>query len=263
MGVRFVKKGSLIHVQIKEGRLKPYGIRKAFWKPLETFIRSGIPRRFFIINRNLVMRQMIKGVDYGEAKFVNFDDMIAPEGFVVTGVRFGVSQNHYDKVRGMVGTIQLEIRVSPYDYVKGLVYENLTHWVVPNQFLWRYDNFTNFLKVLKMIKCKDNASKSDLFEWITTVSFYRQELTLINPDNPIKSNVNDIDSTPVEFVRLQASNLLKDAGQSTVPFFDAQDVEGKPEFPLGGVGLVHRGRKGYGGFLAFKIYDLNLSKYFN
>ncbi|XP_074093605.1 uncharacterized protein LOC141523925 isoform X1 [Cotesia typhae] len=263
MGVRFVKKGSLIHVQIKEGQLKSYGIRKAYWKPLETFTLSGIPKKFFVINRNSVMRQMIKGVDYGEAKFVNFDDMIAPEGFVVTGVRFGVSRNHYNKDRGMAGAIQLEIRVSPYDYVKGLVYENLTHWVIPNQSFWRYAYFSNFLKILKTIKCKDNASNSDLFKWLITVFVYRQELTLINPDNPTKSTVNDLDSTPVKFVRLQASDLLKDAGQSTVPFFDAQDVEGKPEFPLGGIGLVHRGRAGYGGFLAFKIYDLNLSKYFH
>ncbi|XP_044585891.1 uncharacterized protein LOC123265958 isoform X2 [Cotesia glomerata] len=227
VGVRFVKKGSLIHVQIKEGQLKPYGIRKTSWKPLETFIRYGKCRRFSVMNSNSVMRQMTKGVDYGEAKFVSFDDMIAPEGFVVTGVRFGVSRNRFNKARDMVDTIQLEIRVSPYDYVKGVVYEDLTHWVIPDQSIWR------------------------------------QEFILINPDNPTKSTVNYVDSTPIKFVRLQASDLLKDAGQSTVPFFDAQDVEGKPEFPLGGVGLVHRGREGYGGFLAFKIYDLNLSKYFH
>lgn len=48
--------------------------------------------------------------------------------------------------------------------------------------------------------------------------------------------------------------MTKDAGQTTVPFFDGQDVEGDPEFPLGGVGVIYRKRKGYGGFLAFRIF---------
>lgn len=66
-----------------------------------------------------------------------------------------------------------------------------------------------------------------------------------------------------QFIRFRASDLKKDAGQSTVPFFDAQDVDGDPEFPLGGVGIIHRGREGYGGFLAFRIYDLDFSGYLN
>lgn len=57
--------------------------------------------------------------------------------------------------------------------------------------------------------------------------------------------------------------MKKDAGQSTVPFFDSLEAEGYPEFPLGGVGIMHRGREGFGGFLTFRIFDLNISKYFN
>lgn len=92
---------------------------------------------------------------------------------------------------------------------------------------------------------------------------YRQDLVLTDPDLPTKSSVPMIDSNPIKFVRFRASDLKKDAGQSTVPFFDAQNVEGFPEFPLGGVGTIHRGHEGSGGFIAFKIYDMKLSKYFN
>lgn len=79
---------------------------------------------------------------------------------------------------------------------------------------------------------------------------------------PTKSPFNVIDSKTNQYVEFQTSDLVKDAGQSTIPFFDAQDVEGEIEFPLGGIGLMHRGHEGYGGFLAFRIYDMNLSKFF-
>lgn len=49
----------------------------------------------------------------------------------------------------------------------------------------------------------------------------------------------------------------KDAAQSTVPFIDTQEVTSNPPVPLSGVGIYHKGRQGYGGFLAPKImtYD--------
>lgn len=47
-----------------------------------------------------------------------------------------------------------------------------------------------------------------------------------------------------------------------MPFFDALEAEGDPNFPLGGIGIIHRGQKGFGGFLAFKIFEIDLSKYF-
>lgn len=82
------------------------------------------------------------------------------------------------------------------------------------------------------------------------------------PDLPTKSSKNNIYWTGGDFVKFQTSDLIKDAGQSTVPFFDAQDVDGDPEFPLGGIGVLHRGRDGYGGFLIFRIFKTRLSNVF-
>lgn len=88
-------------------------------------------------------------------------------------------------------------------------------------------------------------------------------MILTNPDNPLKSPANVIDSKKNQFIRFRNSDLKKDAGQTTVPFFDAQDVEGALSYPLGGMGIIHRGHECYGGFLAFKIYDINLADALN
>ncbi|XP_057333036.1 uncharacterized protein LOC130672453 [Microplitis mediator] len=168
------------------------------------------------------------GIDYALPETINFDDLIAPEGFVVTGIRFRFAGDSLDFPKLTAGAIELQVRVTPYDYVSGkLINHDQTHWIVP----------------------KYNAP--------------RDELVLTDPDVPIESPENTITSKTNQFIRFRASDLKKDAGQSTVPFFDAQDVDADHEFPLGGIGIIHRGREGYGGFLAFKIYDLDLSRYIN
>lgn len=95
------------------------------------------------------------------------------------------------------------------------------------------------------------------------MTIFRRQSIINDSDLPTKSPKNVIDSNPNQYIKFYVSDLRKDGGQSTIPFFDAQNVEGTPEFPLGGVGVVHRGHKGYGGFVALRIHDLNLSNYFN
>lgn len=99
--------------------------------------------------------------------------------------------------------------------------------------------------------------------FILFVAFFRKELVLAEPDLPTKSSANKLDSETDQFVKFKASDLKKDVGQSTVPFFDAQEAEEEHEAPLGGVGLIHRGKEGFGGFLAFRVFDLDLTNNFN
>lgn len=53
------------------------------------------------------------------------------------------------------------------------------------------------------------------------------------------------------------TDMDKDGAQTTVPFIDIQEVTSKPPVPLSGVGIYHKGRDGFGGFLAPKLitYD--------
>ncbi|XP_008559058.2 uncharacterized protein LOC103579442 [Microplitis demolitor] len=227
VGVRFAKKDNVIHVQIKEGKVNPYGrINKSRWKEVEDFYRV-YPDKYYVKIDDLYVKKLKLGVDFGKPEIVNFDDLIASEGYVVTGVRFRFAGDSFIKPKLDNGAIQLQIRITPLDFMGGkLINHDQTHWIVPEH------------KEL------------------------REELVLNDPDKPSKSPGNTIISKTDRFVRFRASDLKKDAGQSTVPFFDAQDVDGAPEFPLGGVGIIHRGREGYGGFLAFRIFDCNISKYF-
>lgn len=66
-----------------------------------------------------------------------------------------------------------------------------------------------------------------------------------------------------QFIQFRASDLKKDAGQSTVPFFDAVGVYGTPSIPLGGLGIAHSYYFESGGYITFKVMGLDMTKYIN
>lgn len=80
-------------------------------------------------------------------------------------------------------------------------------------------------------------------------------------DNPLKSSKNFPDSQANQWVTFRVSDHKKDAGQSTVPYWDTQPVETDPSSALGGVGLFHMGAPDYGGFVTLRLIDLNRSYY--
>ncbi|XP_044596781.1 uncharacterized protein LOC123273448 [Cotesia glomerata] len=229
VGVRFVKKDFMIHIQIKERPLRRRWLNDSgSWKELENFDVNEQTGRFVLINNN-TESPLFVGIDYGHPKIINFDDLIAPKGFVVTGVRLGFVEHTLDYRKFKTKPIELQIRVTPFDYTQGqLIDLHKTYWIAP-----------------------EHQSHNN-----------RKNLNLPHPDDPTKSSKNVIDSKANQFIKFRASDLKKDAGQSTVPFFDALEAEGNPNFPLGGIGIIHRGQKGFGGFLGFKIFELDLSKYF-
>lgn len=65
------------------------------------------------------------------------------------------------------------------------------------------------------------------------------------------------DSQTNQYLLFTASDLEKDAGQTTIPFIDIQPVEPKPPAPLSGAGIYHKGRDGYGGFVSLKLITYN------
>lgn len=76
--------------------------------------------------------------------------------------------------------------------------------------------------------------------------------TFASKENVQYSNDNQyIEFTPTGLKK-------KDAGQSTIPFIDQQPLVTNPPTPLSGVGLMHRGSFGSGGFLAFKMESFDV-----
>ncbi|XP_074115644.1 uncharacterized protein LOC141538184 [Cotesia typhae] len=72
-------------------------------------------QNYHIIHENGTVTTLIPGVDYGHPETMLLDDVIAPVGHVVTGVRFKIAGDLKEPpVRS--GPIQMQIRVTPFDF---------------------------------------------------------------------------------------------------------------------------------------------------
>lgn len=90
----------------------------------------------------------------------------------------------------------------------------------------------------------------------------RRELKLSDPDDPRRSQSDSVVNTHSDmFVALQPSSMEKDVSQLTVPFFEAQPVAPIPPTWLHGIQMYHKGRSGYGGFIAFRVYVYDLVRH--
>ena len=79
-------------------------------------------------------------------------------------------------------------------------------------------------------------------------------------DVPINSvKPNEVDSNDNQFLSFTLTSEKKDGAQTTIPFIDTQDVVTNSPIPLRGMGLIHRGQPGFGGFLALKLYTYNVA----
>lgn len=117
------------------------------------------------------------------------------------------------------GHIGIEIRATRFDFEKGNLLDLEDSWWIRN---------TNTLS----------------------------ELKLNRPDVPTKTlGKSEKFAENNEFIKLQPSDLEKDAAQTTVPYLDVATVEAV--VPLSGIGLYYKSTSGYGGFIAPKLitYD--------
>lgn len=77
-GLRFVKKNRIIHLQIQEAALLPQGninVTSMRWKPVDDY--------------KITDKNVLNGIDYHtmtwDKRAMDLDDLIVPEGYVVTG----------------------------------------------------------------------------------------------------------------------------------------------------------------------------------
>lgn len=96
--------------------------------------------------------------------------------------------------------------------------------------------------------------------WYTSARKERQEFVLENPDIPINTKEKSIPFALTDrFIKFGPTDRIKDAAQTTVPFIDAQIVEGHNPTPLSGVGIYYKSTPGYGGFIAPKVQNYNFA----
>ncbi|XP_022233409.2 uncharacterized protein LOC111081610 [Drosophila obscura] len=142
---------------------------------------------------------------------------------VVTGARFRVWGKH----------LNLEVRFSYFDFSTG-----------------------------RLVEPKRNSVWLDNSNTETTGEKPREELVLKVADVPTASEQSSMPlSKSNQFIKFFSSSKLKDVSQNTVPFIDVQEVVPHPAVPLAGLGIYHKGRPGFGGFLAPKVVTYDYSQY--
>jgi len=134
------------------------------------------------------------------------------------------------KLRNIGGHLNLEIKVNPINFGSGEV--------VNEQFLWIGN---------------DNTPASNK---------PRQRVALIIPDVPTRlASRNKVDGDDDMYLYFDTSSAMKDVGQTTVPYLDAQPVSPKPATWLAGAGLYHKGRIGFGGFIGISVETYDFSRH--
>ncbi|KAH8302667.1 hypothetical protein KR044_009330 [Drosophila immigrans] len=172
-----------------------------------------------------------EGVDYHamsyEKRRINLDETVFRNGrtFIVTGVSFNVWKER----------LELQVLVSQFNFKRG-----------------RVDSY--------------NMDKD-----LVPLSMFS---VLNNPLDSKKVNIEDLDiptrsphsSQPIlksvdQYLEFANTGLEKDAGQTTIPFIDIQDVVSNPPVPLSGLGIYYKSSPGYGGFVAPKIISYDFAAY--
>lgn len=172
-------------------------------------------------------RNVSNGVDYHtlawDKRAIDLDDI---EGDVVSHVVTGV------RIRVVGAHMNLEARFSEYNFESGEL-------VSP-----RKSSFW---------KSNDNTDVS---------GDRREQINLKNPDVPTRTLVPSLPtSRHNQYIEFTHTSKDRDVAQTTVPFIDIQEVTSLPSVPLSGVGLYHKGRNYFGGFIAPKLITYDFTPY--
>ncbi|XP_049872978.1 uncharacterized protein LOC126371706 isoform X1 [Pectinophora gossypiella] len=169
---------------------------------------------------------MRDGVDFHtlsyERRAVDLDELDSPAGSILTGVRFRMLGAH----------LHFEIRSTPFNFTTGRLY--------PEKSIWLSNDNTD-----------GNAEKP------------RKRLELHRPDIPTRTQTPlPVDSSHDQYIEFTHSDFEADAAQSTVPFIDIQPVMPMKGASLAsGAGVIHRGSRGSGGFLAVKLSTYDFARH--
>ncbi|XP_044005622.1 uncharacterized protein LOC122850557 [Aphidius gifuensis] len=227
-GARLVARDRMFHIQLREGKLLPYGKidrNTERWIPLPKFeYVDNFPATAIYSNGTRYSLEQSRDFATIQAVYMNeicLQKLILNEGQLLSGVRFNLDylENHSPRL-----CIALDVKYGSFEYQYG----NITA-------------STNYTKQLPK----------------------PTELILNSADNPLKFKRHPYDSEENKFISIQGTDMVKDASQTTIPFFDLQDVATDPSVPLSGIELFHKGRVDgtSGGYISLKIYPLNLTVY--
>ncbi|KAK0083989.1 hypothetical protein PV326_006451, partial [Microctonus aethiopoides] len=214
-GVKFSVYINAIHITIQENKFSSGGIAvgNSSWKELVD--------RNVTINNNYFDKFEFANFDH-DWKTLDLDDIMMPDNYVVTGVKFGRENQ--------TSSFRLEVHGTPFDFNTGLLNPNGSKW-------FTYNN--------------DSSETDSIFN-------NRKQIEMIAPDDSTRCLYYDYDRETHKSIKFSHTDIRKDAGRHTVPYFDTQPVDTQPSFPLTGIGLFYRGKEGFGGYIAPRIFTIDV-----
>ena len=115
--------------------------------------------------------------------------------------------------------------------------------------------------ILIFVANTSNFKSNRVNTYLIIIFRFAKELILDRVDIPIRSDLPSDKFTTNKYVKFANTDYDKDAGQTTIPFFDAQPLESAIPVPLVGVGVFHKGKSGFGGFITPRIFTYNFTKH--
>ena len=182
------KQNGIIHLAIAERTLLPYGqaettLEHSFYEPW----RSSTGSEFFNID-DLDIEENVDFVTLTyENRSINLDLVTVPKGWLVTGVRFRVTN---------VGHITLDVRATPFDFITGKLKDLTSSMWVSNPncgqtqiVLSRPSNPLNHLTNLSQINNTPNAfikfGPTDYWSDVSQLTVPFIDTQRVEPYNPI------------------------------------------------------------------------------
>lgn len=181
---------------------------------------------FTITGSNVLKNRDYHTLSWG-SRAIDMDDLIGTEEQLLTGVRFKLIGAH----------LNFEIRVTPFNFTSGLL-------IKPKEMsVWISNDNTDMTHHTNQLGPRTEFDTKELDVSTKTKA----------PNFP--------DTKTNQFLHFNPTDLKKDAAQTTIPFIDIQPVFTSPPFPLSGAGIYHKGRSGFGGYIAPKIMTYNFAKH--
>ncbi|CAD6244672.1 GSCOCG00013416001-RA-CDS [Cotesia congregata] len=237
-GVRFAEKDRMFHLQIEQAELGPFGEivpDTAEWKELGDFQYDPAEEGSFSMKKGEEFVKLTEFIDFSfvtlDQRTINLDEIFADPGQVLIGVRFVFN--------GMDDAFELQIKSWPVNLETGKLAEGN-----PSDVEW--------------IGWENSKMRSECY------NRPRSTIDLEDANEPLRTNKwNEALLVPNLRLMIRATNFQNDLHQHTIPYLDLQPVTySTAKIPLGGLQIFYKRVKGYGGFLAFRIFGFDFTEDF-
>ncbi|XP_015109009.1 uncharacterized protein LOC107035891 isoform X2 [Diachasma alloeum] len=216
---RIILKHGMLQFQIQQGRVDTYWeVDNVMWKPVNDITEEIHAARLGTMLRGKTPKvkenEDFLVITIEENNGINFDDLQAPYGYVLTGVRFKLSDNTKEVSPKRV---EISLIATEYNPDTGKLCTTCDKQIITS-------SVTHDKKYL-MRQCPIQAQF---------------------PTVPV--------SGEGQYVVIDTSSVVGDKAQHTLPFFDALPLETQPSSAVAGLRLFHKTAGNFPGLVSLKFF---------